>query len=100
MARRDEVFRITDASTSAAEERKARTRRYLISMTIRTVCFISAILVSGWLTWVLFAAAIILPYIAVVVANSVVRPAPPIGLPPIILKDTSELPAGHPDRTM
>jgi fatty acid desaturase len=100
MARRDEVFRITDASQSVAQERQARTRRYLISMTIRTVCFITAILVSGWLTWVLFAAAIILPYIAVVVANSVVRPSTPIGMPPVILKDTTELPVGHPDRTV
>ena len=97
--RRDEVYNITGARESAQTERQARTRRYLISMAIRTVCFIAAILVSGWLTWVLFAAAIILPYIPVVVANTVVRPISPLGMPPIILKDTTELPAGHPDRT-
>ncbi|MFA7265232.1 MAG: DUF3099 domain-containing protein [Candidatus Nanopelagicales bacterium] len=97
--RRDEVYNITGARESAHIERQARTRRYLISMGIRTVCFIAAILVSGWLTWVLFAAAIILPYISVVVANTVVRPISPLGMPPIILKDTTELPAGHPDRT-
>lgn len=99
MSRRDEVYNITGARASAATDRDARTRRYLISMAIRTVCFIAAILVDGWLTWVLFAGAVILPYIAVVGANTIVRPAAPAGLPPLILKETSELPVGHPDRT-
>lgn len=99
MSRSDEVYNITGARESAAIDREARTRRYLISMSIRTVCFIAAILVEGWLTWVLFAAAVILPYIAVVGANTVVRPSSPVGLPPLIIKETSELPVGHPDRT-
>lgn len=97
--RRDEVYNITGARESALIERQARTRRYLISMGIRTVCFIGAILVTGWLTWVLFAAAVILPYISVVAANTIIRPPTPVGLPPLILKDTKELPVGHPDRT-
>jgi hypothetical protein len=48
-----------------------RQKRYIISMSIRTLCFIGAIVVgSGWLRWVLVAAAFVLPYIAVVMANS------------------------------
>ncbi len=40
-------------------------------MSIRTACFIAAVLVGGgWLRWVLVVAAFVLPYIAVVMANS------------------------------
>jgi hypothetical protein len=34
------------------------------------VCIVLAILVQGWLMWVCFALAIVLPYWAVVIANS------------------------------
>ena len=48
-----------------------RQKRYIISMSIRTACFVAAILVgAGWLRWVLVTAAFVLPYIAVVMANS------------------------------
>ena len=41
-------------------------------MSLRTVCFIGAVLVGpGWLRWVLIAGAVFLPYIAVVMANAV-----------------------------
>ena len=39
-------------------------------MAIRTVCFVLAVLADGWLRWVLIALAIVLPYLAVVFANS------------------------------
>jgi Protein of unknown function (DUF3099) len=40
-------------------------------MGIRTLCFLGAIVVgSGWLRWSLVAAALILPYFAVVMANN------------------------------
>jgi hypothetical protein len=69
MAHRDAV-RITTAPTSRAADIAARQRRYVISMGIRTACFIGAIAVGGgWLRWVLIAAALLLPYVAVVLAN-------------------------------
>jgi hypothetical protein len=70
--RRDsEVVRITSAPQSRKDELAHRQRRYVVSMGIRTVCFIAAVLVPrGWLTWVLIVAAFVLPYIAVVMANS------------------------------
>jgi hypothetical protein len=41
-------------------------------MAIRTVCFIAAVAVGpGVLRWVLVAAALLLPYVAVVMANAV-----------------------------
>jgi len=69
-ADRDAV-RITTASASRDADISARQRRYVISMAIRTVCFVAAIVVGpGWLRWVLIVAALLLPYIAVVMANA------------------------------
>jgi hypothetical protein len=62
--------RITTAPESPAREMAHRQKRYMISMAIRTVCFVAAILVDGWLRWVLVAGAFVLPYVAVVMANS------------------------------
>ena len=40
-------------------------------MAIRTLCFVGAVVVGpGWLRWVLVLGAFILPYVAVVMANS------------------------------
>jgi hypothetical protein len=67
-----DVVRITDAPVSRADEIGARQRRYLLSMGLRTVCFVGAIVVGqGWLRWVLVAGALLLPYVAVVMANTV-----------------------------
>jgi hypothetical protein len=63
--------RITTAPTSAGEDLDRRRRRYLFSMAIRTLCFVGAVVVGpGWLRWVLVVGAFILPYVAVVMANS------------------------------
>ncbi|MFC6285169.1 DUF3099 domain-containing protein [Nocardioides sp. GCM10027113] len=67
-----DAVRITTAATSPQADLKARQRRYLYSMSLRTICFVGAILVGpGWFRWVLVAGAIVLPYIAVVMANAV-----------------------------
>ena len=39
-------------------------------MGIRTICVIGAIFIPGWPRWVLIAGAVVLPYLAVVIANS------------------------------
>ena len=66
-----EVVRITTAPESPGQDMAHRQKRYMISMGIRTLCFVGAIAVGqGWLRWVLVAAAFVLPYIAVVMANS------------------------------
>ena len=51
-----------------------RQRRYLMSMAVRTVCFVGAILaaVAGapvWLVILLIVGALFLPYVAVILAN-------------------------------
>ena len=62
--------RITTAPVNRADEQRARQRRYLISMGIRTVCFVGAVLADGVLRWVLVVGAVLLPYVAVVFANT------------------------------
>ena len=50
-----------------------RQRRYLVSMGIRTACFLLAIFLTGhaplWVVGILVAGALVLPYISVVFAN-------------------------------
>lgn len=61
---------MTSAQRRLSDEQTARTRKYLISMGIRTACVIAAIFVPGWPRWVLIAGAVVLPYLAVVIANA------------------------------
>ena len=65
-----EVYTITEAQRPLSTEQAGRTRRYLISMGIRTACVLAAIVVPGWPRWILIAGAVVLPYLAVVVANA------------------------------
>ena len=69
-ARPPEVHSITGAGESLSQEQTGRTKRYLVSMTIRTACVLLAIVVPGWPRWVFLAGAVALPYLAVVAANS------------------------------
>jgi DUF3099 family protein len=66
----DDAVRITTAAPSRADDIAARQRRYVISMGVRTVCFIGAVVAEGWLRWILVVAALLLPYVAVVMANA------------------------------
>ena len=76
MAARDQrhssdAVRITTAAPSRAEDISGRQRRYVISMLVRTACFVGAVAVGdNWLRWVLIVCAVFLPYIAVVMANA------------------------------
>ena len=62
---------ITDARSGASEELAQRQRRYALTMAFRTACFIAMIFTPGVFRWILFAAAVLLPYIAVIFANQV-----------------------------
>lgn len=61
----------TSLPRSPREEANARSRRYLVMMAVRVLCFILMVVITpyGWYTWALGAAAVLLPYIAVVSAN-------------------------------
>lgn len=67
---------ISTAPISHAQDVRGRQTRYVISMLIRAACFLGAIFASGALRWVLVAAALFLPYIAVVFANAGSRRPP------------------------
>jgi hypothetical protein len=60
---------ITDARSATSVEHESRVKRYALTMGFRTACFVAMIFVEGPLRWVLFAGAVLLPYIAVIVAN-------------------------------
>lgn len=66
----DDVHRITGVRPGLSADIDGRTRRYLISMGVRTLCFLGAVVASGWLRWTLLGAALVLPYVAVVIANA------------------------------
>jgi hypothetical protein len=77
MPRQPEPIRITTASRSHREDIDARQRKYLISMTFRTVCFVAAVVSIGhWFMWLFLVASFFLPTIAVIVANSATPPDP------------------------
>jgi hypothetical protein len=68
--RSEPVYRITAAETPLSEDIKSRTRRYLVSMGVRTGCLLGAIVVTGPFRWLLIVGAVLLPYLAVVFANA------------------------------
>jgi len=71
MAKEPTPVRITTAQRSHHDDVAARQKRYLISMGIRTACFVLAVVCIGhWFMWVFLVASFFLPTIAVIVANS------------------------------
>ena len=80
-----EAVRITTAPSNRNADIAARQKRYLISMTLRSLCFVGAIVAAlahvGWLWPILIAGALILPYVAVVMANAVMTRDDGIDLP-------------------
>ncbi len=78
MARRrsdqEDAVRITTAAESRNADIAVRQRRYLLSMSLRTLCFVGAIIASlagvHWLWPILIVGALVLPYVAVVLANA------------------------------
>lgn len=45
-------------------------RNYLITMGIRAAAFVAAYFTQGWVRWTCVALAFVLPYVAVIMANS------------------------------
>ncbi|MEV8586002.1 DUF3099 domain-containing protein [Streptomyces sp. NPDC051180] len=74
-----EVFRITGARQGLADDVRGRQRRYVISMTVRTLSVIAAAVlwnVERHVAIVALALGVLLPYIAVVIANAGRESAP------------------------
>lgn len=64
---------ITSLPLSPDEERRGRVIRYIIAMSVRVLCVILALFVTGWVQIAAIIGAIVLPYIAVVIANVKMR---------------------------
>lgn len=87
---------VTTAAKSPRQEQRERERRYLITMGLRVLCFIAAIVLFGvglrWVAAFAVVGSLVLPWVAVVAANAgprrtVETPAlyqrtPPRELPP------------------
>jgi hypothetical protein len=89
------VQSVTTAQKPHSDDVDARQRRYLIIMGVRIACLPLAIIVEGWARWVFIIGAVVLPYIAVVVANAVRRPEPGM-LVPVEPESPRALPPSHP----
>jgi hypothetical protein len=74
--RHQPVQSVTTARTAHSDDVDTRQRRYLLIMGIRIACLPLAIVVQGWARWVFIVGAVVLPYVAVVVANAVSRHEP------------------------
>ena len=66
----EQVYEISGARSSLSDDQRDRQRKYLLSMTLRVVCFGGAIVVEGPLRWGLLAGSLVLPWMAVVIANA------------------------------
>ncbi|MEU0686526.1 DUF3099 domain-containing protein [Streptomyces uncialis] len=98
-----EVFRITGARQGLTEDVRRRQRRYMISMSVRTVSFVAG--ASLWnvqrhVAIVALVLGMVLPYIAVVIANAGRENAPslpstfvPAPARPVLPKAAAQSPA-------
>jgi len=66
----NEVQSATSLGLSPVEDRKKRMRAYSTAMSIRMACFILVFFVPGWWKLVFGVGAVVLPYVAVVLANA------------------------------
>jgi hypothetical protein len=64
------VHSITGAVQAHSDDMDVRIKRYLISMGIRTVCVVLVLVIHNPVRWVFAVLAVLLPYIAVVMANA------------------------------
>jgi hypothetical protein len=74
VTRADEPMLVTTAPKSPRQEQRERERRYLVTMAVRVVCWVLAIVLFGlglrWEGGIAVAASLILPWVAVIAANA------------------------------
>ena len=62
---------VTSVAESRTEDQARRLKQYLLTMGIRTACFVLLVVVDEWYRWIFAAGAVFLPFFAVVAANAV-----------------------------
>ncbi|MBA3742554.1 DUF3099 domain-containing protein [Sporichthya sp.] len=79
------VHSVTGVRDSLTADIRARQRRYVLFMGVRTLCFLAAVVTPSPWRWMLLGVAVVLPHIAVIVANGGREPTrdapPPVSLP-------------------
>lgn len=60
---------VTSLPVAPQDDRKHRTRQYLIAMGVRTLCILACFFVPGWWVLIPLTGAVVLPYLAVMLAN-------------------------------
>lgn len=78
MAKGDDSTLITSAGRGRTLDLEERQRRYLITMGVRTACFLLFLVVPGWWKLVALSAAVLLPAFAVLFANNADHRPPPV----------------------
>lgn len=85
-----DVQSATSLRSSPLADRRSRMRKYTIAMSIRTVCLILLVVVPDWWRYVFGVGAVVLPYIAVVLANvgssGAVEPVNPVVPTPLAIE--------------
>lgn len=64
---------VPSITTAASAESRAidhRERNYLVSMAVRSLCFVAFVVIDHPIRWVFLLGAVFLPYIAVVIGNA------------------------------
>lgn len=69
---------ITSAAHGRTLDVETRTRRYLVTMGVRTFCFLAFLVVPGWWKVAALVGAVVLPLIAVLLANNSDHRPPPV----------------------
>ena len=72
--KKPQIQSATSLPPSPDAERRTRMIKYLVAMSIRLICFVTAIFIHSLWALIPIIGAIVLPYIAVVLANTVVQP--------------------------
>jgi len=61
---------VSNVGQPLSVDQSSRARKYFISMMVRTACFILAVVLPSPYRWIALFGAVVLPYVAVVVANA------------------------------
>ncbi|WP_309617381.1 DUF3099 domain-containing protein [Salinibacterium sp.] len=95
---------ITSLPESPQDDQRRRVVRYTVAMSVRVACVIACFFVQGWWLLVCVIAAIVLPYVAVIIANvggkesgTVERPGSIIRVTPEFRRDTDQQDADRQD---
>ena len=68
---RPDAQSVTTVAESRTEDQARRLKHYLVTMSIRTACFVLLVVIDEWYRWIFAAGAVFLPFFAVVAAYAV-----------------------------